>query len=389
MIAFVVNYFFLFVTSAIYFPYLQLFLKARGFSASQVGVLLACSQIAGILGPLLIARLADKTGKFRLITLFSIGASVGTWALLEFVAPSRLWGFAPFMLLLGIGLNSLIPLLDGLASKQLTDPARQYGRLRAIGSIGFIVSSFVLQFAGLIDGTSSLSIFRCFVAAGVIYAVAVAFLPQAAAHRVARERAKGAGLNGSFWIGIVVIFLAWLSLVSYQSFFSLFAQAELGVASVSWLFAVAGLSEIPWIFFSGPLVRRFGLWGIFLFCLAVTVGRLVMYALLHGVAAIVVAQLLHGISFGLLHAGAIQFVNRKVPHARLGLGIALYLSLGVGLANFTGSLIGGFVIEWLGFRSMYLIYTIPALVGIVILFVARGSFDGRGWKAASSAAGSA
>jgi PPP family 3-phenylpropionic acid transporter len=389
MIAFVLNYFFLFVTSAVYFPYLQLFLKARGFSASQVGVLLACSQIAGILGPLLIARLADKTGRFRLITLFSLAASVATWALLEFVAPSRLWGFAPFMLLLGIGLNSLIPLLDGLASKQLSDPARQYGRLRVIGSIGFIVSSFVLEFSGLIDGRSSLSIFRCFAGAGVIYAVTVAFLPRAAAHPVGRERADGQKLNGSFWIGIGVIFLAWLSLVSYQSFFSLFAQAELGVASVSWLFAIAGLSEIPWIFFSGPLVRRFGLWSIFLFCLAVTVGRLVMYSLVHGVAAIVVAQLLHGISFGLLHAGAIQFVNRKVPHARLGLGIALYLSLGVGLANFTGSLIGGFVIEWLGFRSMYLIYTVPAVVGIVILFVARGSFDGKGWKAAPSAAGAA
>ena len=389
MIAFVLNYFFLFATSAVTFPYLQLFLKARGFSASQVGVLQACSQIAGILGPLLIARMADKTGRFRLITLFSVSASIATWALLQFVAPPRLWGFAPFMLLLGICLNSLIPLLDGLASKQLADPARQYGRLRVIGSIGFIVASFVLELGGLIDGRSSLSIFRAFAGAGVIYVVMVAFLPRAAARRVERERADGQSLNGSFWIGIVVIFLAWLSLVSYQSFFSLFAQAELGVASVSWLFAIAGLSEIPWIFFSGHLVRRFGLWSIFLFCLAVTVGRLVMYAFLHDTAAIVVAQLLHGVSFGLLHGAAIQFVNRKVPHARLGLGIALYLSLGVGLANFTGSLVGGFLIEWLGFRAMYLIYTVPAVIGIVILLAARRSFDGKAWRAAPSAAGAA
>lgn len=149
------------------------------------------------------------------------------------------------------------------------------------------------------------------------------------------------------------------------------------------------LSEIPWIFFSGHLVRRFGLWSIFLFCLAVTVGRLVMYAFLHDTAAIVVAQLLHGVSFGLLHGAAIQFVNRKVPHARLGLGIALYLSLGVGLANFTGSLVGGFLIEWLGFRAMYLIYTVPAVIGIVILLAARRSFDGKAWRAAPSAAGAA
>jgi MFS transporter, PPP family, 3-phenylpropionic acid transporter len=381
MMAFALNYFFLFVTSAVYFPYLQLFLRDLGFPPSQVGVLLACQQIAGILGPLLIARAADKTGKFRLITLLAVCLALLAWASLQFFAPTRLWSVAPFMLLLGLSLNSLIPLLDGLASKQLPDPARQYGSVRVIGSIGFIASSLVLQFCGLIDGSSALSIFRCFAGTSLLYAAMIAFLPRAAASRAGRE-GRGERIDPSFWIGLVVIFLAWLSLVSYQSFFSLFVQTELGIGKVSWLFALAGLSELPFIFFSGPLIRRFGLWGVFLACLSAMVLRLLMFAFLHGVVALAATQLLHGITFGLLHAAAFQFVNRKVPHSRLGLGIALYLSLGVGLANFLGSLAGGFVIEWLGFRSMYLIYTIPAAIGIVTLLAARSSFDGRAWKKA-------
>lgn len=378
MLAFALNYFFLFTTSAVSFPYLQLFLKARGFSPSQVGVLQACQQVAGILGPLLIARIADRSGRFRLITLLSLAASMLAWAALQFLAPSQLWGFAPFMLLLGISLNALIPLLDGLANKQLPDPAHQYGRVRVIGSVGFIVSSLLLEFGGIIDGRSSLSIFRCFVVAAAVYAVAAAFLPRAAAHRSETREEGERRLNKPFWVGIVVIFLAWISLVSYQSFFSLFAQAERGTASVSWLYAVAGIAEVPWFFFSGRLIRRFGLWAIFLFCMSTLVVRLLMYALLSGTAALIVTQALHGITFGLFHAAAIQFINRKVPHARLGLGIALYLSLGVGLANFAGSLAGGFVIEWIGFRSMYLVYTVPALAGILILLCARKLFDGKG-----------
>jgi PPP family 3-phenylpropionic acid transporter len=375
MLAFPAAYFFLYVSSAVSLPYMQLFLKAHGFSPSHVGVLQACQQIAGILGPLLIARLADRTGRFRLIILLAVAAAGAAWAALELTAPPGLAGFVPFMLLLGVSLNSLTPLLDGVASKQLTDPTHQYGRVRLLGSAGFIACSLALEFGGLIDGSSSFSILRAFLVAAAMFAVAAAFLPRAAAHPPEGHERAGARLGGFFWLGILVIFLGWVSLTSYNSFFSLFVQHELGTSNVSWVYAIAGLGEIPWFFFSGLLIRRFGLRGIMAFCLAVLVGRLVILSAVHGVAWIVATQLLHGITFGLFHAAAIQFVNRMVPHSQLGLGVALYLSLGVGLANFGGSLAGGFLIEWLGFGGFYLAYAAPAAAAVLILMAAGKRFE--------------
>ena len=38
-------------------------------------------------------------------------------------------------------------------------------------------------------------------------------------------------------------------------------------------------------------------------------------------------QLLHSMTFGLFHAASIEFLRRKVPAARRGMAMALYMSL--------------------------------------------------------------
>jgi MFS family permease len=60
-----INYFFLFISWAILSPYLQLYLKDRGVSPSRIGLLLGCLELAGIAGPMLIGRLADRLTAYR------------------------------------------------------------------------------------------------------------------------------------------------------------------------------------------------------------------------------------------------------------------------------------------------------------------------------------
>ena len=57
----------------IHVPYLQLYLKARGFSPSRIGVLLGILEpLPGIAGPLLVSRLADSRTAYRALLVGSL-----------------------------------------------------------------------------------------------------------------------------------------------------------------------------------------------------------------------------------------------------------------------------------------------------------------------------
>ena len=97
-------------------PHLPLFLKARDYSLSQLGFLLAAYSIADV------------------------------------------------FIVLGASYRALIPLLDTHTLNCLPDPTLQYSRVRMMGSLRFVAASIFFQTTGLIDGTSSRFILAGFLA---------------------------------------------------------------------------------------------------------------------------------------------------------------------------------------------------------------------------------
>jgi PPP family 3-phenylpropionic acid transporter len=142
------NYFVLFVSWAILSPYLQLYLKARGHSPSRIGLLLGCMELAGVAGPLLIGRLADSSCAFRTLLAAGLLLAVATFLPLQLTTAFPVC--VACLIAMGFTYRSTIPLLDSIVSRMLPDPARQYGRLRVAGSLGFIAISLFLQWSGLV-----------------------------------------------------------------------------------------------------------------------------------------------------------------------------------------------------------------------------------------------
>ena len=69
-------YFMLFAVYGIISPYLQILVRGLGYGPAAVGLLLAFYEIVGILGPLVLARLADRYGSYRLALVASSGAVI-------------------------------------------------------------------------------------------------------------------------------------------------------------------------------------------------------------------------------------------------------------------------------------------------------------------------
>ncbi|MGA2378064.1 MAG: MFS transporter [Spirochaetia bacterium] len=369
-VSFFTNYFLLFVSFGILTPYLQLYLKARGFSPSRIGVLLGIIELAGIVGPILVSRLADSRTAYRALLAVSLVVSVIAFVPLQLTSEFPVYVFC--IAIMGFSYRSTAPLLDSAVSRVLPDPGRQYGRFRVAGSIGFIVISFVLQLGGIVSGDSSLSILIAFCATAMLAAGAAALLPvvpkSAPLLRAVAQDRRGGAFDLRFWAVIAVVFLGRFGMGAYYSFFSLYLRDTFGASSaVSLMWAVGALAEIAPIWFSGRLIGRWGLRSVLVVSLASVSIRLLLFVLAPSLAVISLAQLLHAFTFGTFHTAAVAYVNTKIPAERRGMGMAIYNAIGTGLASFLASVVAGYILEAHGYVALFLSFAAVPLGGILIL----------------------
>lgn len=365
------NYFLLFISYAILSPYLQLFLKARGLSASRIGLLLGLLELAGVAGPILLGRMADSRSAYRALLAASFLVPIVVFLPMQLTTSFPV--YIACILVMGFTYRSTIPLLDSIVSRILPDPARQYGRFRVAGSIGFILISLFLQFSGLVSGDSSLAILIAFGAAALCAAVAPALLPPAPKAAPRRDSAPHAethdGFDLRFWAVIGIIFLGRFGLGAYYSFFSLYLQETFPGIGVSMLWAIGPLAEIATIWFSGPLISRWGIRTMFIVSLAAVSLRLGLFVLAPSIVVVALAQLLHAFTFGTFHTTAVAYINAKIGHEKRGMGMAIYNAVGVGFASFMASVAGGYILDAHGFAFLFLLYGTIPLIGVIILAV--------------------
>jgi MFS transporter, PPP family, 3-phenylpropionic acid transporter len=370
------NYFFLSLANGILMPYLPLYLKARGLPASRIGVLLACLELAGMAGPMLLGRLADRKAAYRGILAVCFVIPMAVMLPMQWTT-----SFAAFIVLtsvLGFTYRATIPLLDSLVSRILTDPARQYGRLRVAGSFGFIAISLIVQLSGLVSGDTSAPILAAFLATETCAALAVAFLPaaprlppavreeepSAAPHPAAR---RFDGFDAKFWIVMGVIFLGRFGIGAYYSFFSLYLKQAFPAANVSLLWAIGPLAEAFTLWFSGSLIRRWGIRTLLMLSLAAMSIRLGLFIVAPTVLVVAMAQLLHAFTFGTFHTSAVAFVNEKIGHDNRGLGMAIYSAGANSLPALLASAAGGYILQEHGFVTLFASYAAVPMAGILVL----------------------
>ncbi|HOL64435.1 MAG TPA: MFS transporter, partial [Accumulibacter sp.] len=114
------------------------------------------------------------------------------------------------------------------------------------------------------------------------------------------------------------------------------------------------------------LLRRFSLRTILLACFAAAVVRFLIIG--WGVAwlwLLVLAQLLHGLTFGAYHAASVAAINRWFPGRCQGRGQALYSSLSFGAGGLLGSVLSGWTWELLGPAPTYALSSLLALAGLL------------------------
>lgn len=127
--------------------------------------------------------------------------------------------------------------------------------------------------------------------------------------------------------------------------------------------SIGALSEIPF-FVAAALLHRYArgpkLISAVLLLLAV---RLVLYSWVQTPGAVLALQLMHGVTFGIFMATAVDYIHEIAPPRHRGFFQALAPSLYFGLGSVTGSFVGGMLLEATSLPWLYRAAALIALIG--------------------------
>jgi MFS transporter, PPP family, 3-phenylpropionic acid transporter len=383
---FALVYFALFAIYGVSTPYLQLLVRGLGYGPAAVGFLLGLFEIVGIAGPLAIARFADSSGAFKPSLLAC--AAMTCLPLAPLVLLRGPIATALCLASLALGLRSMIPLMDAATMAMASSrKGWDYGKLRSVGSAGFVAVAVVLQLVPGFDRSPPARIATWIGAFAAVFGLSLSLLPESGRKaRVAEpagpgrtaappsSAARARGFSGVFVLGLLVIALGRLAMAPVSSFFSLYLVDEVRWDAVGGMWALSALSEIPLMILSGKIVSRLGPMRAIAIGSAAIALRLAIYALFPSPAGIVAAQLLHSVCYGLFYPAGVAFVALMAPPERRAQGMAAFVALGIGLPTFLGSALGGVVVQAWGYRALFGSYIVFALGAIVLYAAKRRSF---------------
>ncbi len=368
-------YFFYFASLGGFLPYWGLYLQqARGFSAAEIGELMAVVMVAKLIAPNIWGWIGDHTGHrmpiVRIASLLTVVCFFGVFLERGF------WGLALVMMLFSFFWNASLPQFEAVTMSYLQDRIQHYSRIRLWGSVGFVISVVVLGF--LVDhwGVSLLPQLVLLLYVGIF--LNSLSVPERMADPPAHDQGSILEILKRWDIlaFLLVCFLMQASHSAYYAFYSIYME-NLGYSGgvIGQLWALGVIAEVLIFLVMHRLLVRWGARRVLIASLAIAVVRWMLVAggsdnwLL-----VLLAQVMHAATFGTFHAAAIHMVHHYFVGRHQGRGQALYASLSFGAGGAVGSLTSGYLWSGLGAASAFWFASGYALLAVMVawLWVGRG-----------------
>jgi PPP family 3-phenylpropionic acid transporter len=361
------QYFLYFGVMGVFLPFFNLYCYHLGFSGFQIGVLSGIRSVALVVFPLFWGLVADRFHARRSIYIGCNLASSLIWAFLLFTADFR--AMAAIMALYGVFYAPIISFLEAFTMDALGDDKKSYGRLRAYGSISFILTVLVL--GKVLDITGVGIIVALILAGSLVQAAASLRIPDV---QIKKRKTDGAGIK-VFFRPKVLIFLtcAFLMLVShgtYYGFFSIHLETlGLGKTFIGFSWALASTAEILVMIKSDKLFEKFSLERVLIFSFIIAAVRWSILFTTASAGIILLSQILHAVTYGTFHMASILYIDRLTPDASKTMGQAVNNAVTYGLGLVIGFLFSGVLYESLGAYNLFGISSLIALAAGGIFFL--------------------
>lgn len=366
LIALASQYCLYFGVLGVFLPYFNLYCFHLGLSAFEIGLLSSVRSVTMTLMPIAWSLLADRFLLRKQIYIFCNGCAALSWSL--FLLTGTFSPMAAVTALYGFFFSPVISFLEAFSMDTLGPEKKRYGSIRVWGSISFITVVTVL---GRILDEAPLSLVIWLILAGSILQTAVAFFVPKSAPRSRPQVLKSLCFMWDIRI-FVFLFSAVLMLMShgaYYGFFSIRLEA-LGMPNaligVAW--AVASIVEVPVMFLSGKLFRRFSPESVLIVSFLAAGLRWALLATLSSPWFVLATQVLHAFTYAAFHMASILYMDRLTPEGSKTIGQSVNNAMTYGFGFMVGFLMSGWLFEAAGPSVMFWVSAGIALTGGAIFF---------------------
>lgn len=350
-----------YATLGVLLPYLPAYLDGRGLSRHEIGLILSFSPFLTALTPL-VGYLADESGRPRVILRAALLCSTIVMAALP--SATSLAATAALMLAYAIVHPPVLVLVEAATLTEIEARGGAYARVRVVGSLAFVLVSFGLGFA--LDAITT---------AGGERTDALKWVPRLAALLLAAQLAVSFALPAPARVGgrvdlrralallhipglrvlLGASMLHWIAMAPYHALFAAHVHdLELPSRAVGVSMALGASCEIAVMAMAGRLDRRWGERRMLAIAFGSSVLRWLLCAVVTSELALVLVQVLHGLSFGAFYVAAIAAMTRLVPAELRATGQGLFIAVVFGLGGGIGTLITGAIAEVAGGAAAFL-----------------------------------
>ena len=350
-------YFSYFAALGCFISYWGLYLRAKGFSAVEIGQLSALLLAMKLVSPNIWGWLADRYRKSLRIVRWS--SFLTALAFAGFLKAHDYSEFVLISLAYGFFWNASLPIYEAMTLAHLQADSHRYSQVRLWGSVGFILS--VTTLGQWLDYHPIHYLPLVALGLFLLWWFSTLLTPdcQELSAPTTRSNANEYGNKPALFAFLAIYVLIQIAHAPYYVFYSIYLKEHGYSTTMTGLLWSSGVvAEIVLFLAMKYLLGRFTLRRILLISLLFSVVRwLLIGNFVDNVALVVLAQLLHAASFGGTHIAGIHFMHRFFDARHQGKGQALYHSVSFGLGGMLGSLLSGQYWEVLG---PHLIYSIAA-----------------------------
>lgn len=376
-----IYYFLSYGAISILFPYLALFYQAQGLTGSQIGLLAAISPIISFFGAPLWTGAADASRRHKLLAMLSILGVV----IVSFIFPN-ITTFGGLLLMICLFATFMAPsasLVDSAVLALLGERRERYGRVRAWGTIGY---GLIAPFAGNLIGRLGLKWafwgYAILMLAGLLVLTRIPFR-QSHSNGSFRGGMRGLFTNQAWMLFLVMVFIAGVGMATINNYLFVYMQ---GLGASKTLMGVAltfsTISEIPAMFFSDRLLRRFGARGMLVIAMTTIGLRLICYSLTVLPWVVLVIQLVHGLTFAAIYTAGVHFADQVAPPGMKATTQGMFSGTLMGFGSAAGGFLGGILLDHFSPGGMYAITGTLVLAGLItFLLIERKFFPRNGVQA--------
>lgn len=359
----------IYLSSGVSLPYIGTYLRSRGMSGGEIGLILA---VPLLLKPFTGATLAVWADGFTLrrtpMVLLLVGAGLGYAGLL---ATANLWWLILAWFVGQTLLSTVSPLIDVITLRRARLENFNYGVPRGTGSSTFIAANLAMGVILTFAAPTIIAIWiavACFIGA---LAAALAVPPERVHAEGAKpdraERWKGLGDllgNRTFVLAVVTAGLIQGAHAFYYGFSAiLWRKQGISEPMIGVLWGVGVAAEVGFMWFLEPLRRRWGPERFLILGALAAVVRWTAYAFQPPLWALFPLQALHAMTFAASFLASLRLIEKLAPPAAASPAQAINSALSSGFTLGIATLASGPLFDALGAKG-YLAVAVMALLGL-------------------------